>query len=494
MRDFLFIGHLIISAMSIVKNLTYGKIGWRLVQTLALSFTIFGVLIFALGTFIFLSAFGEGVLDSYLKTDVARLLFLGAFLLPSGAILLVQIGRRLRLKAREHLWTSDVRSMVLYLRPFAADSQLGKAGWRFLDHVGPFTEEEQLVEALSRVGPVVALGQPGELLPRIGARREYVSQENWKVRVEDLMRQAQLVVVLYADSSSVQWEIEKAQELLRPDQLVIAFLKADIAAILGSSQVKKVRGAIGGFRYYTGDWEPVHVALSKPSVAYRSIFKGKLGLFNHTLKPVICRWLNDPSPPIRFWNPFTGLVAFAFLSVPAKFVTAFLVALIAEELNLVQHEPWDLVSSEYDISITFPSIPSSSEGFGLGYYFFAFGDYPTSEGYCTVWVVPHDKPTVEDDPLERLVEPLDLEFQVRNIDVTKYDFYIELVQDIDGNPRALYAFPYADDEWKSEGVLMLHDRFVVQVAIHYEASLDPQSLNELAQCKESFSLNAISDD
>lgn len=160
----------------------------------------------------------------------------------------------------------------------------------------------------------------------------------------------------------------------------------------------------------------------------------------------------------------------------------------------MKQKSWDLVSSEYGISITFPSTPISSKGFGLGYYFFAFGDYSTSEGYCTVWVVPHDKQAAEGDPLEKLVEPLDLEFQARNIDVTKYDFYIEFVQGIDGNPRALYAFPYADDEWISEGILMLHDRFVVQVAIHYEESLDPQSLNELAQCKESFSLNASSSD
>ena len=67
-----------------------------------------------------------------------------------------------------HLRTRTPAAPVLYLRSFADD---GCAARRY----GALTEEEQLAKALAWVGPLLAVGRPGEVLPHVGAQRIYVA-------------------------------------------------------------------------------------------------------------------------------------------------------------------------------------------------------------------------------------------------------------------------------------------------------------------------------
>jgi hypothetical protein len=94
------------------------------------------------------------------------------------------------------------------------------------------TEEEQLEKALSAIGPVLAIGRPGERWPRLGARRIYVPNEQWKERVTERMRDAALVVLRLGQSPGIRWEISEAMTHVRPERLLLvsSFDKAQYLA------------------------------------------------------------------------------------------------------------------------------------------------------------------------------------------------------------------------------------------------------------------------
>jgi TM2 domain-containing membrane protein YozV len=124
----------------------------------------------------------------------------------------------------------DPRPPVLYLRSFAddgaalidaADSGLVR---RIIKLVAPVTAEQELAEMLAQVGPVVAIGKPGEPLPELGAARLYVTDAQWQAKVLELMGKAALVVVRLGGSPGLLWEIEQSLERLPRQRVVFAIL------------------------------------------------------------------------------------------------------------------------------------------------------------------------------------------------------------------------------------------------------------------------------
>jgi hypothetical protein len=147
-------------------------------------------------------------------------------------------GKRYVAESAEHLLLRDARPPVLYLRSFRDDSvtservlhqgllhnQLEDPSWyprMFFANARMFTEEEQLAMALRKIGPFVAIGEPGEEVPRLGASRAYLSHEDWQHVVRELMLRARLVVLRAGNTPSFWWEFSQAATLLRPDQLLL---------------------------------------------------------------------------------------------------------------------------------------------------------------------------------------------------------------------------------------------------------------------------------
>ena len=81
-----------------------------------------------------------------------------------------------------------------------------------------------MADILGRVGPVVAIGKPGEPVPQLGAARLYVAHDVWQSRVIELMAIAGLVVVRVGSSPGVLWEIEQALAHVPRQRLVFAIL------------------------------------------------------------------------------------------------------------------------------------------------------------------------------------------------------------------------------------------------------------------------------
>ena len=105
-------------------------------------------------------------------------------------------GKQLRVPSARELLASDIRSPVLYLRSFQADSKAdqamqGLASAQLLPMTFPqnvATEEEQIAQVMSEFGPFVAIGRPGEQLPQLGAARMYATAETWQGVILDLLR------------------------------------------------------------------------------------------------------------------------------------------------------------------------------------------------------------------------------------------------------------------------------------------------------------------
>lgn len=102
--------------------------------------------------------------------------------------------------------------------------------------------EEVLVKALWEIGPVVAIGAPGEEIPQPGAIRSYYPDSAWQSNVTALMRRAKLVLVIPSGSRSVQWEIETLRQLGLMAKII--FLLPPATVTTRTERWKAMMGAI----------------------------------------------------------------------------------------------------------------------------------------------------------------------------------------------------------------------------------------------------------
>lgn len=122
----------------------------------------------------------------------------------------------------------DARPPIVYLRSFRDDGGIvmeGGTPFQWMMWVGRAgSDEETIARILARLGPVIAVGKPGEPLPELGAARLYVAHDQWQERVLELIQQAQLVVIRIGSSQGVLWEIEQALAHIPRQRLVLAML------------------------------------------------------------------------------------------------------------------------------------------------------------------------------------------------------------------------------------------------------------------------------
>jgi hypothetical protein len=222
------------------------------------------------------------------------------FALP-GVLFLIRSRKYRSLSANEVL-ENDPRPPVIYLRSFKDDKGAGHPlgifrgsnikyfwHWIFGFYNGPHelmgrSEEEILAQVLGTVGPVVAIGRPGEKLPQLGAARVYVEDAVWQEKVHEFLDRAALVVLRLGKTEGFWWEVEQSASRLDPRRLVFlvplnraryeefrtraekyfpkglpAYSSSPLRRIFG----KRVDGKVRGLIYFKPDWTPVFVNLYK---------------------------------------------------------------------------------------------------------------------------------------------------------------------------------------------------------------------------------------
>ena len=178
-----------------------------------------------------------------------------AIALPVAAYALAFVAWRLWRRSQRHdapsadeAMAADPRAPVLYLRSFADDGQVlspmhSAYGMAWLPRLLLLsTPEQQLAAALNALGPVIAIGKPGEPLPELGAARLYVAHDQWQAKVQELMRGAALVVLRVGASPGLLWEIDQALANVPRSRVVFA-LVGDAA--LAEPVAQRLEGVLG---------------------------------------------------------------------------------------------------------------------------------------------------------------------------------------------------------------------------------------------------------
>lgn len=124
--------------------------------------------------------------------------------------------RRYRIRPHKEL-IREPRDPILYLRSFLEDYE---------DDPNRFTSkttEEKQIDSYSRYGPVLAVGQPKETLPLLGATRLYFDDNSWQIGVLYLMSIAQAVVIQAGIAPGLLWELGVARKRVEPEKLIVSF-------------------------------------------------------------------------------------------------------------------------------------------------------------------------------------------------------------------------------------------------------------------------------
>ncbi|MCC6427635.1 MAG: hypothetical protein IT435_12545 [Phycisphaerales bacterium] len=174
-------------------------------------------------------------------------LFLCALPLLIPVTALLWWGKRLGAPTVQELTAQDPRPPVVYLRSFKIDDQVDHTdqlkynailpaavadqieriarspALKQMRKMGGYTVENKLVEQLSRLGPVIAIGDPTETSPLPGAARMYLGDE-WQSRIIAEMRRAALIVIRPWTSDSVLREINFALDNCGdPSRVILIF-------------------------------------------------------------------------------------------------------------------------------------------------------------------------------------------------------------------------------------------------------------------------------
>jgi hypothetical protein len=194
------------------------------------------------------------------------------FLLSSVIAFVLMRRRKFRQRPASKILSEDKRPPVVYLRSFKDDKITSRAirqtSWPVF-----YTEEEYLVDVLHDFGPCIAIGQPGENLPNLGAARMYLEDNTWQDRVRELVISSKLVVLRAGNTQNFLWEVEQSAKNVKPEHIIILIpgvksiydeflLRANryfpkpLPEHPGDSSLVRRIGSLSGYIYFDEDWTP----------------------------------------------------------------------------------------------------------------------------------------------------------------------------------------------------------------------------------------------
>src|SRR5215470_12284751 len=115
-----------------------------------------------------------------------------------GMLAMFTLARRVLRPNAEAAQRDDPRPPILLLRSFQDDHIKVKV--RVILAGLPVYQrlrfEEALGLRLNDFGPFLGIGEPGEGLPRLGAARAYLADDQWQAAVLNWIKEARLIVML----------------------------------------------------------------------------------------------------------------------------------------------------------------------------------------------------------------------------------------------------------------------------------------------------------
>ncbi len=154
----------------------------------------------------------------------------------------------------EELLKIDNRPFVILLRSFCSDNTTVEAPFQ----IAPFqlksirevriSYEEIITRQLKSIGPVIAIGQPGESFPPHGAARKYMNNSEWQESLTDLIEKSGLVALIAGTTDGVLWELKQICNLGKSEKFMLIIPPPSVESESGSKNnfiwenfVQKVR-------------------------------------------------------------------------------------------------------------------------------------------------------------------------------------------------------------------------------------------------------------
>ena len=166
-----------------------------------------GTILLWTGSLLLITCFGSALLAiaKIIFSDSNKFGFILALLLAVAGFFigrgLTNAGRRIAQESSASRLSADHRPPILLLRAFSIDGEVTETsmfkqrsffGWLF----GKASFEEELAAIMENLGPPVALGRPGEVLPDYGFARQYTDNSTWRSVVDDYLSRSSWVVIL----------------------------------------------------------------------------------------------------------------------------------------------------------------------------------------------------------------------------------------------------------------------------------------------------------
>lgn len=186
-------------------------------------YVLAGGLLVLISLGIFATWASAGSDQSHKQVMKAAIMFLAAIFFP-----LFHFSKKLTARSAEETLARDPRAPVLLLRSFRYDTDRTLRQWGVRlaagligGHPQTTSPEQALVGELGVIGPVVAIGKPGERLPKLGAARLYVADDQWQDKVRELSSRAALTVLGIGESDGLFWELERIVGQADPTRVLL---------------------------------------------------------------------------------------------------------------------------------------------------------------------------------------------------------------------------------------------------------------------------------
>lgn len=166
--------------------------------------------------------FGVGLILLGLLVAWFQSLNIGLVMVMLSGILFVRAAQAEQ-PSIERVRAVDKRKPVLLLRSFRDDQLLAPERRRY----GPFVVnsvrrfEQQIADSFQEVGPLIAIGEPGERLPQLGAARSYLADDKWQAAVLGWIEEAMMIVMIAGTTEWIRWELHRILEKGRDPHLII---------------------------------------------------------------------------------------------------------------------------------------------------------------------------------------------------------------------------------------------------------------------------------
>lgn len=130
---------------------------------------------------------------------------------------------RARQPSIAELREQDKRRPILLLRSFRDDRLVAPRPRHYLFWVINTARrfEQAIAGSFQTFGPLIAIGEPGEKLPPIGAARTYLSDQDWQQAVLGWIEESLLIVMIAGSTQWIRWELHRILEKDRSRHLVI---------------------------------------------------------------------------------------------------------------------------------------------------------------------------------------------------------------------------------------------------------------------------------